>query len=194
VSISEDLLDGMALAAAVADDRDGADAAPGLAPGLAHSFVERAAALSALDPEDRHAEVRRLASRLRRIDPSAELPVRARALLASSLPRTLARKWAAQAPPVRRGFRTDPALKATLRKLAGPMDPAAHVKEVDAAPTADPRLRPWADKIARGEDVERVLGALALGAAGNPVGDAVSRPWRQIGAELNFVWESPWQE
>jgi len=189
-----DLLDGMVLAATTADDQDGAEATPGLAPSLAAAFEARTVALSKLGTEPRHAEVRRMAARLGAVDPRADLPARARAILAGSLPRALGRKWASQAPPVRRGFRVDPGLKATLRRLAGATDQAAHARELDAAEGADPRLKVWAERLANGADPARVLGALALGAAGDLVGDARSRPWRRIGAELKLAWESPWRK
>ncbi len=193
-TLEEELLDGMVLAATAADDRDGALAAPGLTPALARTWAARLDALSRLDTDARRAEVRRLAGRLRPIAPSADLPVRARAILASSVPRALGRKWASQAPPVRRGLRIDPSLKATLRRLAGPTNRDAEAQELDAAKDADPRLSPWAEPLAQGADPARVLGALALGAAGDTVGDSRSRSWRRIGAELKLVWESPWRE
>ncbi|MEZ4339422.1 MAG: hypothetical protein R3B82_22595 [Sandaracinaceae bacterium] len=186
-------LDGMLLAATAADDPSGERAAPGLAPGLAAAFAARAAELSARTSEARRDEIRRLAGELRAIAPSAELPPAARAILAPALPRELGRRWAASAAPVRRGFRVHPALRATLRRFATPASVDARAEELEAAATADPRLVPWGARWSRGEEPERVLGALALGARGETVGDATSNPWRAIGAELAAVWESAWR-
>jgi len=94
---------------------------------------------------------------------------------------------------VRRSFSLHPTLRATLRRLAQPSADDAADAERAAAEGADPRLRPWAERLADDpEGVLRVLGALALGAAGDRVGDATSRPWRRLGAELASVWEAAW--
>lgn len=187
-------LDGMLLAATVAGDRDGAAAGPGLAPGLARRLAERLGALAAKPTDARREEVRRIAGELRAVAPSAELPPAARAILAPGLPRELGRRWAANAPPVRRGYRVHPALRATLRRLAGPSDPSARAKELAAADAPDERLRAWAARLTGpGDEPERVLGALALGGRGERIGDATSRRWRAIGAELASVWEAPWR-
>ncbi|MCB9593212.1 MAG: hypothetical protein H6719_10810 [Sandaracinaceae bacterium] len=186
-------LDGMLLAATAADDRGAAQARPGLAAGLSRALEARASRLEALDADARRAEVRRLAGGLRAIDESAELPARARAILAPALPLPVGRKWAAHAPPVRRGFRVHPDLKATLRRFAEPCDPGARAAELEAAASADARLHRWVERCGPGESPERVLGALALGASGDTRGDATSNPWRRIGAELAAVWESPWR-
>lgn len=186
-------LDGMLLAATAADDRAGEMATAGLAPGLAEALRARARELSARPSEARRDEVRRLAGELRAIASSADLPPAARSILAPALPRELGRRWAASAPPVRRGFRVHPALRATLRRYAKPAAADARAKELTAAEDADPRLAPWAERLAAHEEPERVLGALALGVRGDTVGDATSNPWRRIGAELASVWESAWR-
>ncbi len=186
-------LDGMLLAATAADDPSGAAALAGLAPGLARALRARALELAARPTEARREEISRLAGELRAVDPAAELPPAAQPILAAALPRDVGRRWAASAPPVRRGFRVHPALRATLRRFAYPSKPGAEDAELAAAETADPRLRPWAARLAGREEPARVLGALALGATGDLRGDADSARWRRIGAELASVWGSPWR-
>ena len=210
MSLSQGLLDGMVLAATIQDDAGGERALPGLADGLARALRERTEALAESDSTTRRSAIRDITGRLRAVAQSAQLPTRARAILAPEMPRAIGRKWASQAPPVRRGFRVAPALRATLRRLATPTDPAAHAEELSFAEHADRRLRPWAERLAQEEnqDPARVLGALGLGAQpkSRPCGDAPtdqpvrgqygdqnSNRWRQIGAELAMVWESAWR-
>jgi hypothetical protein len=190
----------MTLAATAREDRDGAAAAGGLSPDLGAALAGRLEALAQLDRTRRRAEVRRLAASLRRVPSDAALPPRAAALLATHVPREVGQRWLAGAPRIRRGFSASASLRASLRRLAAPADPAAETDEraaaarVDAdAPAHAARLRGWAARLARGADEARVLGALALGAAGADGGDARSRPWRRIGRELARAWEAPWR-
>lgn len=192
--MSAGLLDGLTLAATVAADRSGALATPGLAAPLAEGLASRLRDLGVLDSAGRRAEVRRLAGALVDVPEDADLPPRAKAILAKDVPRAAGRRWAESAPPVRRGYRVPQGLKATLRRLAAPGDPGAETAEREAAADADPRLEPWARELALdGADEARVLGALSLGAKGVAGGDTTSRTWRQIGAELALAWEAPWR-
>lgn len=192
--VTPGFVDGMLLAATATGDREGSAAGPGLAPGLAGALDAHAAAVAELPTPARRARIRALAASLRAVDPAADVPPRVRGLLAAAVDREVGRRWAAEAPPVRRGYSLHPTLKATLRRLAQPSADGAAEAERAAAAHADPRLRPWAEHLADDPgDATRVLGALALGAAGDRVGDATSHPWRRIGAELAEVWEAAWR-
>lgn len=192
--VSTAFFDGMALAATAQGDRDGAGARGGLAPSLAEPFEARMRSLAALDRTQRRREVKRLAEQRRAVAEDADLPPRARALLAADVPKEVGRAWLA-ASPVRPGFRVTPGLKATLRRLAAPAEPDAVADEEAAAARAEAHvhaaaLRRFAQKLG-GE--RRVLGALLLGAERRLGGDATSRAWRRIGHELRVAWEGPWR-
>lgn len=186
----------MVLAAMVHDDRTGNACLAGLAPGLARALRARLDALAALSRAARHREVRTLVGELTRVPADADAPPRALAILAPDAPRAVARRWAADAPPVRRGFRVTRGLKATLRRLAAPGNPHAREEELAAAARLEPAMRErlwrWAELLGGG-DAERALGALALGAEGHLAGDARSWRLRAIGRELAEVWEGGWR-
>ena len=161
---------------------------------LAEALASRLRDLGALDSAGRRAEVRRLTGALVEVPVDADLPARAKAILAKDVPPTVGRRWAEDAPPVRRGYRVPHGLKATLRRLAEPADADAEAVERAAAADADPRLGRWAREIALdGADEARVLGALSLGAQGAAGGDDRSRTWRRIGAELALAWGASWR-
>lgn len=195
-------VDGMVLAATATEDRDGS-AAAGLGSALATRLRERMAALEAMDRTGRRAHVRRIASGLTAIAPSAALPPRAAAILAADLPRADRGPIAREAPEVRRGFRVTAGLKATLRRLAALDDPGAAERERAAAleDGVDEALQRWAPRLAHGADEARVVGALSLGSKAareaSATGDTISRPWRRIGAELAEARairsERPWR-
>lgn len=185
-------IDGLVLAAFTTDDSDGASVRGGLAPGLARALEERLQALAGLERAERRAQVGTLADRLRPVRGNASLPARAAAILATEVPLELGRAWAAGAPKVRRGFRVSPPLKATLRRLALPSSPGAQSAERAAAATDDERLARWAPHL--DADIERVRGALVLGARGDEAGDDRSRAWRRVGAELAEIEDAAWRE
>ena len=185
-------IDGLVLAAIVADQPSSGVASGGLAPGLERALRARLDALAGLGREERREEVTRLAASVRPIDARAALLPRAGAILASDVPKELGRKWVAHAPPVRRGFRVSAPLKATLRRLAVPSNRRVERNEREAASRATQTQIAWASRL--GADEERIRGALVLGAEGDRVGDAISNPWRRIGSELAEVEGAAWRD
>lgn len=187
-------VEGMCLAATIAEDRDGGSAGPGLSARLREALEEALAAQRARDRGERRAEVARWAEALKRVDPETDLPPRALALVAGDAPPRVGRAWAKEAAPVRAGYAAGRGLRTTLRRLAGPSDPEAAAKEREAARSMpEPRRARWAPLAsALGGDPERVLGALALGASGDLRGDACSRSWRRIGRALDEAEEAGW--
>lgn len=116
-------VDGLVLTATVQDDRHGASALGGLAPGLARATRARLAELAAMSRPERHRVVRALVGALTALPSNAALPSRAGALLA---PREDGREgWTT--PRVRRGFRASRGLRVTLRRLAS--SSSEHAKE-----------------------------------------------------------------
>lgn len=112
-----DLVDGLALAAVVLDDRGLAAAAPALAPALTDGARDR---LARLEAGDDGAALRALARSLRPPPPEqCGLPRRARALLAPLAPRSSGKAWLTEAPLPRHGYEPDPGLRNGLRRIAG---------------------------------------------------------------------------
>jgi len=108
------IVDGLALAATIAGDRDGAAARSGLAEGLAIGMTARLASLSC---DAREPVLRALAASLRpALDGARELPPRAAAIVAPEAPRELGARWIAAAGAPRPGFRAPPSLRAQLRR------------------------------------------------------------------------------
>jgi hypothetical protein len=116
---------GLLLAAQLAGDRGAVAALPALASALAQRVCERAAALDALTPEARAEALRAVALRLRAVSlgRAAQLPLRARALLAPEVPRVLGVAWEREAPLVRRGFAVSAGVRAAVRAAAGDPTP-----------------------------------------------------------------------
>lgn len=118
ISAGVELIDGMVLAATARADRGAREALPGLAPGLARALADRIAELDAMTRSARHTRVKEIVERMASVPTDAQLPPRARAILAPDLPRELAVAWSRGAPRVRRGFRVNRAIKLLLRRLA----------------------------------------------------------------------------
>lgn len=117
--IAASLIDGLALAATLKSDRNGAAIRDALSADLARALDEHMAALRTLSGGERE---RRLASVIASLRPSIPddppLPARALAMLATEVHRSLGARWIAGAPLPRRGFRTNAALRASLRRIA----------------------------------------------------------------------------
>lgn len=198
-------LEGMMLAAIIAEDERGDGVDAGLTASTRDSLRAALDALAACPREERRARVASMAAALRHVDPNAHLPASAARLLASEVPRDVGRGWMASATPVRRGYRAPPSLKSTLRRCTGQTHPDAAVEERRAADAVDvafspsqaSSLRRWASRLADGRPAPRVLGALALGARMENGGDRLTRDLRRIGRELARVWtmrSQPWRE
>ncbi|MGE0790661.1 MAG: hypothetical protein AB7S26_33615 [Sandaracinaceae bacterium] len=190
-------LDGLCLAATIASDRDGSKVSRGLSPGLSRALD---AALTEARERGTKTEVARWAASIAPVGTEPDLWPAALAILAPDVPRALGASWARAAPPVRRGFRVEPALRATLRRRAGAPDPDARSAEREAGRAllaSDPdgdhnhRCVAIAASLATA-DVERAVGAVALGARGDGGGDAVSRGWRRAGVALRLAEEAGW--
>jgi hypothetical protein len=119
---------GFALAAAAHDDRAGERALPGLARDVAAGACALARGVAQLDRAARRRWVRDLLVARAPLDLSsvATHPARARALLASEVPREIGRAWLAAAPAPRAGYVPGPRLLALLRALRTSRDDEAH--------------------------------------------------------------------
>ncbi len=129
-------VDGFLLASTVADV-DAADVArAGATQPVSARIRERAAALQAVDPSERRTRLRQIAAMLREpTSADAQMPARARALLAREMPRDVGRIWLLTAGPVRRGFGAGPGLRDVVRRTARQARPddagtAAHERGV----------------------------------------------------------------
>lgn len=159
-------VEGFLLAATVAEDDSVESARHGLAARPAAQVSGAAERLRAMDGSARRSEVRRIAAILREPPAAdAQVPPRARALLAREMPRDIGRLWLAAAPPPRRGFVAAPALRDVLRRAARcsrPHDEATAARERGAGREVLARaLRGRAD-----EDRVRVLASLEPDEAG----------------------------
>lgn len=116
MGLSDAALDGAALAATLWGDRDGSRVKPGLAEEAYAAITRR---LAEWNERGTRECVPDAVARLRPpLDLSRELPTRAKGLLASEAPRTLADRWRSDVPLPRKGFRPSPELRAVLRRLA----------------------------------------------------------------------------
>lgn len=108
---------------------------------LAASVQELALALEAMERTAKDGWMRRVLANRAAIGQGAfALPARARALLATEVPRERGRRWLDGAPPPRRGYRPDPRLKRLLRALASqPRD--ADAEELEHAEGLKQALR-----------------------------------------------------
>jgi hypothetical protein len=110
--------EGFALAAAARGDRGARAALAGLSPMIAAHAASVAAQLADDDPKTRRAWIRRvLAARQSPAHDQGARPMRALALLAAEVDRSLGRAWLAAAPLPRPGYTADPRLVALLCKL-----------------------------------------------------------------------------
>ena len=192
--MSGGFIDGLLYAALASDDRRAA--IERLEPELADALSERLDAYEAGDRSARRAELAEIAARLSTISPDAELPERARAILAPDVePAEAGARWLSPSAKPRPGFIASPSLRRTLRAFAKPSEPNAAERErateqkLDA--TRRDALRRWAEPIANGHDLARVIGALYLGCEtatrgidAEVGGDSTSRPWRTIGRDI----------
>ncbi|MFK7985296.1 MAG: hypothetical protein AB8I08_04625 [Sandaracinaceae bacterium] len=194
--MSDAWLEGMMLAAIIAEDERGEAVQAGLATSPRQALQGGLTTLAKSPRDARREHVAAMAAALRHVDPAAEVPVSAARLLASEVPREVGRAWMSSAAPVRRGYRAPPALKSTLRRCAGVAEAhaerdehrAAEAIDVAFSPAQAASLRRWAGQLAGGRPAKRVLGALALGAQSGLGGDALTRDLRRIGAALDRVW------
>ncbi len=116
---SEQARQGFALAATVADDPGGKNAAEGLVSSAAEDLCRVAVALARLEPDERRQRVKEIAALLTPPLPRApDLPPRALRLLATEVDRETGRRWIAAAPLPRPGFEPDPGIKALVRLIA----------------------------------------------------------------------------
>ena len=194
--LSTAFLDGLVFAAIVQDDRHGPTASRGLAPKVGAALRERLRELDALTRAQRHEVVRALVAKLVAIPTDAELPPRAALILAPSVPREVGRRWAANAPEVRRGFRVTRAVKSVLRHLAAPAGVDSSAEERKAAGRVaelSPDRAAAVLRVAAQHGGERAIGALMLGVEGHEGGDEATRRLRRIGRELALVWGAEWR-
>lgn len=178
-------LDGFLLAATAHDDDGAAAAAPGLAPSVAVVATTAAAAWAELTPKTRRAAVRAYAASLEPTPDGVGLSPRARALLASTVPRALGAAWLAEAPRPRKGYRPAPGLAKTLARFAGPAagdeQLAAHERGVGRGVAAhalerfdEARVRSLLGEISATETAAvRALGALPRKRRWAPPADAL---------------------
>lgn len=129
------MVEGFVLAASLHGDRLGERSLGAVRPhegAIVRSALER---LDSLAPEARRQLLRRIVAPLRRAPAAdADLPARARAILASDVDRRTGEKWLSNAPAPRRGFRPDRGLRRLLRHLAvSPSldDPQVREKEME---------------------------------------------------------------
>lgn len=116
---SEQARQGFALAATIADDRDGEIAAAGLTPSAAEELCGVAAQLARLAPDERRRKVKEIAALLLAPLPRApDLPPRALALLAAEVDRETGRRWIEASPPPRPGLEPDLGVKTLVRLVA----------------------------------------------------------------------------
>jgi hypothetical protein len=120
---TERMSEGFAVAALAHDDPDGTRAARGLAP---HAQSPATRVLAELGAHERSATRTFLRQALATapVDPAfaprgTHAAVRARALLAAHVERTLGREWLQAAPAVRSGFTSDARLVRWLLRRAG---------------------------------------------------------------------------
>ncbi len=117
--IAATLIDGLALAATLKSDRNGAAIRHALSDDLASSLEQHVASLRGLSSHERERTLASVIASLRPSVPEAPpLPARALAMLATEVHRSLGARWMASAPLPRRGFRTSAALRASLRRIA----------------------------------------------------------------------------
>lgn len=116
---SEEARQGFALAATVAGDPGAELAAQGLAPAVADDLCRLARELAGLSPEERRQRVRSIAARLGpRLPETVDLPPRALGLLAPDVDAETGRRWMAEAPPPRPGYKPGPGLRTLIRLIA----------------------------------------------------------------------------